>query len=121
MSYLLDENKPNSKSCQRYHFKHPWEIKHAIGVNHKKHQEFLTREGIKNIHIKNGFGKYGLYDDNKYGQFVIEGKPNDVDKLMIKISEWLKNCQCMHYQGIGLILFYFILYYILHIKTKILI
>jgi hypothetical protein len=92
MSYNLEINKPNGKSTQTYYFKHPWEPKHAIGVQHKKRFEFASRNGIA------GVESLCEYRGNEYcGRFVISGKPRAVDALKLEISEWLKECQRMHY------------------------
>jgi len=51
----------------------------------------MSRNGIANIEFRdsNIRGNYGL--------FKIDGKPSEVDKLMIEIGEWLKTCQKMYF------------------------
>ena len=87
-------NKPNGRSSQSFYFTKPYEPKHAIGIKYKKFNEFSSRDGINKI---DSFCKYYDKETNNYGKFVISGRPNAVDKLMIEIQTWLATCQTLHY------------------------
>lgn len=96
MSYLLEDNKPNGKSSQIYHFKKPWEIKHAVGIQHKKRIEFQSRDGIANVMLT-GVKNQGANAVGDYGRFVINGNPRAVDALILDINKWLLECARMYH------------------------
>ena len=96
-SFDLDLNKPNGKSCQKYYFTKPWEAKHAIGVQHKKRQEFEARDGIRNVHLVERYQSNLTKNPEDCTRFTIEGTPSAVNLLMADISKWLIECQKMHY------------------------
>ena len=88
----MDKNIPTGKSCQKYHFSNRYQAKHAVGVNHKKIAQWLERDGIANIvnqtmRVRRGEEKID------HGYFIIEGKPNAVDQLMLDIGIWLAKCE----------------------------
>ena len=91
------ENKPQGKNCQKFYFKKPWEPKHAIGKQHKKRLEFEATPGISAIYWSAHSGTFGC--------FIIQGKPNSVDQVMLEIGKWLDACQLMHARDIELIYF----------------
>lgn len=89
MSYNLEINKPTNKSCQLYFIKNSWEMKHIIGKNQRKIDEFKRNEGITNIIIKDD------YNFEYHGILEINGNPNAVNKLKREISDWLLDCEKM--------------------------
>ena len=85
-------NKPNGKTSQTFYFTKPYEAKHAIGIKHRKRMEFESREGISSVDSLCDYYSNGQ-PPNYYGRFIISGKKNAVDNLMIEIKEWLEKCQ----------------------------
>ena len=94
MSYNDERNKPSGKSSQTFYCKHPWEAKHIAGVGHKKQHEFAAHPGISRIEDFRG-----SYNHDYHGKFVISGRPSAVNEVMIKMSDWLKECQTMHIEN----------------------
>jgi hypothetical protein len=88
----MSDNLPNHKSSQKFVFHHPYEAKHAIGVQHTKRLEFESREGIATVKFVEGMYR------SQFGLFVIDGKPSAVDRLMVEIARWLAACQTMHFE-----------------------
>jgi hypothetical protein len=97
MSWNADVNKPNGKSTQSYHCLHPWEAKHAIGVQHKKLREFGATAGIAAIGVSRPSWRKsnGPYENDPV-KIIISGRPASVDETMRKISDWLRDCSVMH-------------------------
>lgn len=90
----MNENKPNGKSSQSFYCKHPWEAKHIAGVQHKKQHEFEAHPGISSITDS------PWRSASHFGKFTISGKPKAVDEVMVKMADWLKECQSMHYDNL---------------------
>lgn len=84
-------NRPNGKSCQKYHFLNRHQAKHAVGVNHKKIAEWTARDGIGNI-VNQTMRVMRGEEKIDHGYFIIEGKAKAVDQLMLDIRMWLINC-----------------------------
>lgn len=96
-NHSLDvSNTPSGKSSQTFYFAKHYEAKHAIGKQHSKRMEFQSREGIACIQSCCDFHISSRENPAHYGRFIISGRPDSVDKVMVEIKEWLDRCQTMH-------------------------
>ena len=92
MSWSHADNKPSGKSTQIYYWMHPWEPKHIIGKNGVKLAEFMSHPGVTNITSSR------YRSANCACWFKIDGQPQAVDETMLKMSEWLQECQRMYHE-----------------------
>ena len=88
-------NTPNGNSTQIFYFKKHYEAKHAIGKQHKKRREFESRTGIHEIISACNKFYHCKEKPFDFGRFIISGKADSVDKLMVEIREYLNKCQSM--------------------------
>ena len=66
-------------------------MKHAIGRNHNKYNEWIARDGISRIEEVEGYR-----GSKHFGMFIVYGKAPAVDSLMEELHSFLQRIRYAH-------------------------